>query len=167
MKTSQIGIDLIKHFEGLHDGDKAKGLQPKMDPIGIWTEGYGRAMRDSKGNFIKGASLKSLAFSKSTIKTEKEAETALIQDLKIYELIVERKLKIKVKQNQFDALVSHTYNTGGSATLFDLINSEAHDYVIKNWFETKYITAGGKLFKGLVDRRKAESKLYFWHANCK
>jgi hypothetical protein len=24
-----------------------------MDPIGIWTEGYGHAMRDSKGNFLK------------------------------------------------------------------------------------------------------------------
>ena len=39
MKTSQIGIDLIKHFEGLHDGDLKKiGLQPKKCPAGIWTE---------------------------------------------------------------------------------------------------------------------------------
>ena len=38
MKTSQIGISLIKHFEGLHDGDLKKiGLQPKKCPAGIWT----------------------------------------------------------------------------------------------------------------------------------
>ena len=54
MKTNNEGIKLIKDFESLHDGDLTLiGLQPKMDPIGIWTEGYGRAMRDKKGNFIK------------------------------------------------------------------------------------------------------------------
>ena len=55
MKTSNIGIELIKEFESLHDGDLSIiGLQPKMCPAGIWTEGYGHAMRDNKGNFIKG-----------------------------------------------------------------------------------------------------------------
>jgi lysozyme len=50
MKTSNVGIQLIQEFESLHDGDLTMiGLQPKMDPIGIWTEGYGHAMRDSKG----------------------------------------------------------------------------------------------------------------------
>ena len=70
MKTNQEGINLIKHFESLHDGDlKQIGLQPKMDPIGIWTEGYGRAMRDDKGNFIKGSAKIELAYKKSKIKT--------------------------------------------------------------------------------------------------
>jgi len=33
-------IKLIVRYESLHDGDlKQIGLQPKMDPIGIWTEG--------------------------------------------------------------------------------------------------------------------------------
>ena len=33
-------VKLVSHYEGLHDGDLSKvGLQPKMDPIGIWTEG--------------------------------------------------------------------------------------------------------------------------------
>jgi hypothetical protein len=31
-----ILIDIITHFEGLHDGDlHVIGLQPKMDPVGI------------------------------------------------------------------------------------------------------------------------------------
>ncbi len=162
MRTSQKGIDFIKSFESLHDGDlKLAGLQPMMDPVGIWTEGYGRAMRDKKGAFIKGANNKALAYSNQTIKTEKEAESALKQDLTIYERIVDQKLKVAVNQNQFDALVSHTYNTGGSATLFDLINKKASVKDIRNWFTTKYITAQGKTLNGLIRRRKAEADLYF------
>jgi lysozyme len=158
MKTSQIGIDLIKHFEGLHDGDlKQIGLQPKKCPAGIWTEGYGIAMRDSKGNFLKGNTMP-----KGTISTEEEAVKQLADHLGIYEGIVMRKIKVPLKQNEFDALVSHTYNTGGSDTLFKLINQNAPKEQIEKWFTTKYITANGKRFQGLVNRRNAEAKLYFY-----
>jgi len=156
MKTTQIGIDLIKHFEGLHDGDlKTIGLQPKKCPAGIWTQGYGSAMRDSKGNFLKGNVAPKVNI------TEKEAQQLLEKDLQVFENIVMRKIKISILQNQFDALVSHAYNTGGSDTLFKLINQKAPSEQIKKWFETKYITGGGKQLAGLVARRKAESKLYF------
>jgi len=162
MKTGQKGIDLIKEFEGLHDGDLKKiGLQPKIDPIGIWTEGYGRAMRDDRGNFLKGLSNKITAEKKATISREKEADMALRQDLSVYERIVSSKLKIAVNQNQFDALVSHTYNTGGSSTLFDLINKKAPSSEIQEWFVSKYITAQGVKLNGLVRRRKAEAELFF------
>lgn len=161
MKTSQQGIDLIKEFESLHDGDlKKAGLQPKMDPIGIWTEGYGRAMRDDKGNFIKGSANRALAEKRASVYTEKDAEVALRQDLEVYERIVAQKVKIPLTQNQFDALVSYTYNTGGSDTLWSLINKRADAAKIENWFLTKYITAGGVKLKGLVHRRKAEWVLY-------
>lgn len=162
MKTSKKGIELIKKFEGLHDGNLSKiGLQPKLCPANIWTEGYGRAMRDSKGKFIKGIKNEKLANTRISIKTELEAEQALANDLNVYETIVATKLKVHLKQNQFDALVSHTYNTGGSNTLFELINKQAGDAEIKNWFETTYIIAGGRFLDGLIERRKAESKLYF------
>ena len=162
MKTSQIGIDLIKYFEGLHDGDlTAIGLQPKMCPAGIWTEGYGHAMRDLKGQFFKGKENKLKAYANSIVKTESEAQKLLEKDLEVFEMIVMRKIKVSLKQNQFDSLVSHTYNTGGSDTLFKLINQNAPASQIKKWFETKYTTGGGKPLAGLVARRKAESKLYF------
>ncbi|KPE50133.1 lysozyme [Chryseobacterium indologenes] len=162
MRTSQRGIDLIKEFESLHDGDlKKPGLQPKMDPVGIWTEGYGRAMRDEKGNFLKGAGNKAVAEKRATIHTEKQAEDALRQDLEVYENIVAKKVKIILTQNQFDALVSHTYNTGGSDGLFKLVNDRAPGASIRNWFLTKYITAQGVKLNGLVRRRKAEADLFF------
>lgn len=157
MKTSKIGIDLIKHFEGLHDGNlKEIGLQPKKCPAGIWTEGYGHAMRDSKGNFLKGVTAPI-----GTIVNEVQAEHLLARDLQTFELIVSRKVKRILKQNEFDALVSHTYNTGGSDTLFKLVNQNAPEDQIHKWFTTKYITGGGKPLAGLVARRKAEAKLYF------
>lgn len=159
MKTSQIGVDLIKHFEGLHDGDlKQIGLQPKKCPAGIWTQGYGSAMRDKNGNFLKGN-----VMPKATI-TEKQAEQLLAKDLEVFENIVMRKVKVLLTQNKFDALVSHTYNTGGSDTLFKLINQNAPAEQIRKWFTTKYITGNGKRLQGLVNRRNAEAKLYF-HEN--
>lgn len=162
MKTSAKGIQLIKLFETIHDGDKQKpGLQPQMDPAGIWTEGYGRAMRDDRGNFLKGIANKALAFSRATIHTEAQAEKALLEDLGPRERIVMQKIRVPLNQNQFDALVSYVYNTGGSSTLYNLINGKASTSEIRSWIENHYITADGKKYNGLVRRRKAEADLFF------
>jgi len=162
MRTGINGIKLIKSFESLHDGDlNMIGLQPKMDPIGIWTEGYGRVMRDNHGNFIRGKENKALAYSRITIDNESEAHQALIQDLSSREHTVMQNIKIPLNQNQFDALVSYVYNTGGSNTLYNLINKKADPAIIRRWFETKYITADGKKLPGLIRRRKAEADLFF------
>lgn len=162
MKTGSKGINLIKQFESLHDGDLTQiGLQPKMCPAGIWTEGYGRAMRDKSGKFIRGIENKKLAYSLISIKTEQEAISALAEDLIPREHFVMQKIKVPLNQNQFDALVSYVYNTGGSDTLFNRINNKDPERLIRNWFETKYITGGGVVLSGLVRRRKAESDLYF------
>lgn len=144
MKTSQIGIDLIKYFEGFIS-------KPYLCPAGVATIGYGST------KYVDGKKVK---LNDKAI-NENEATLLLKNTLAIYENIVNKKVKVQLKQSQFDALVSHTYNTGGSNTLFNLINNEANDESIRKWFETKYISANGKVLKGLVERRKAESKLYF------
>jgi lysozyme len=162
MKTSERGMTLIKKFEGLHDGDlKAIGLQPKMCPAGIWTEGWGHAMVDKNGRFLKGIADKDKAYKMQSIHNTKDADELLAKDLKQYELIVARKVSVPLNQNQFDALVSHTYNTGGSNTLFKLINDKANDKVIYTWFTENYIRGGGVILKGLIRRRKEEAELYF------
>ncbi|MGB4897973.1 MAG: lysozyme [Ignavibacteria bacterium] len=144
MKTSQIGVSLIKHFEGF----KAK---PYLCPAKIPTIGYGATFyKDGKKVTLQDKPI-----------TEEGAEELLKLILKSFESIVMRKIKIPLKQCQFDALVSHTYNTGGSDTLFKLINQNAPDEQIRKWFTTKYITGGGKRLQGLVNRRNAEAKLYF------
>jgi len=162
MKTNNEGINLIKHFESLHDGDLTLiGLQPKMCPAGIWTEGWGQTIRDSKGNFVKGIDNKSLAYKLAKVKTKEEADKLLKQSLDSFESIVLKNIKTTLTSNQFSALVSYVYNTGGSSTLYKLINNKASDKVIRDWFETKYITADGKILLGLIRRRKAEADLYF------
>lgn len=159
---NKAGLDLIKHFESLHDGDsKEKGLQPKMDPIGIWTEGWGHVVRTPKGAIIRGSANKALAYKYSKIKTEEDADRVLAEDLNVYEVIVMRKISVPLTDNQISALTSHTYNTGGSETLFRLINQKAPKNDIYNWFVTKYITAGGVPLNGLKRRREAEAKLFF------
>jgi lysozyme len=160
MRTSINGLNLIKKFESLHDGDLTMiGLQPKICPANVWTEGWGRAMRIN-GAFIKGASNKKLAYANATIKTPAEADKALLEDLNVFERIVFSKIKIKLTQNQFDALVCHAYNTGGSDGLFKLINRRAPEDQIKKWWTTKYITGGGKTLNGLIRRRNDEYNLF-------
>ncbi|AZA60768.1 lysozyme [Chryseobacterium indoltheticum] len=162
MKTSQKGINLIKSFESLHDGDlKISGLQPKMDPSKIWTEGWGRAMRGNDGKFLKGEANRALAYKRATVKTLVDADKALAEDLIPREKAVLNKLEVPVNQNQFDALVSHYYNTGGSDTLFDLINKKRGKEAIYKWFTERYITSDGVVLNGLIRRRKAEADLFF------
>lgn len=144
MVTSKKGIEFIASFEGFES-------KPYRDSAGIPTIGYG---------FTYYPNGKKVTMQDKPI-TKAEALEIMAKVLPNYEKIVNRKVKVPLTQNQFDALVSHTYNTGGSDTLFKLINEKASKTAIRNWFETKYITAGGKKRNGLVRRRKAEANLYF------
>ena len=144
MKTSQKGINLIVSFEGFSS-------KPYLDSAGIPTIGYGNT-------YYPGG--KKVTMKDPAITKEKGAEL-FAAVLPTYEKIVNSKVKVPLTQNQFDALVSHAYNTGGSDGLFSLVNKRAADAEIRNWFTTKYITAGGKVLNGLIRRRKAEADLFF------
>ena len=142
MKISEEGKDLIKLFEGVR-------LKAYKCSAGVPTIGFGNTYYPN-GDKVKMG---------DTITLEEARD--LFDDLIVrYERIVESKLKVDVKQNEFDALVSHTYNTGGSTTLFKLVNMEANKDKIKNWFTTRYITANGKVLQGLKNRRLKEWELY-------
>ena len=142
MRISEEGKDLIKLFEGCR-------LKAYKCSAGVPTIGYGNTFYPNGDKVQMGDVI--------TLEQAKE----LFDDLIVrYERIVNSKLKVDVKQNEFDALVSHTYNTGGSTTLFKLVNMEAPKEKIKDWFTTKYITANGKRLQGLVNRRLKEWELY-------
>ena len=142
MKTSDKGIALIKQFEGLR-------LQSYLCNGNVWTIGWGSTgifgIKVKEGDFIK----------------IEEAEQLLKLDIKKFEDLVNSRIYTKITQNQFDALVSHSYNTGGSDTLFHLINKCEGKEMIRDWFENTYISANGKLLNGLIARRKSEANLYF------
>ena len=165
MKTSDKGIELIKHFEGLHDSDKSKaGLQPEMDSAGYWTIGWGRLLFNKQtGKKLKGNSDFSVIesqYPEFLNITEQKANELLLEDIEKFEIKVKKNLAVSISQNKFDALVAHTYNTGGSNTLFSLINKNAPESDIQNWWTTRYITAGGVQYPGLIRRRKSEYHLY-------
>ena len=143
MRISKKGIALIKRFEGLK-------LNAYLCSANVPTIGYGNTYYPNGTKVKLGDTI-----------SQEQAEELLKDILKKFEAIVNRKLKVKVSQNQFDALVSHTYNTGGSDTLFRLINNGANDTEVRTWFESRYITANGVKLKGLIRRRKAEANLYF------
>ncbi len=141
MKTSPKGINLIKEFEGLR-------LSAYLCPANIWTIGYG--ITQINGNSIQeGDNI-----------SQEEAETLLIYEIQRFEAIVLNRLEVPVNQNQFDALVSHTFNTGGSDTLFELINNNAPRDEIRQWMMNSYITSNGIILKGLIKRRKIEAELF-------
>jgi lysozyme len=142
MKTSTQGKRFIQQFEGLR-------LSAYLCPADKWTIGYGNTQ-------IGGRPVK--ADDKITLT---EAEDLFEITLIPYEGKVLQKVSSILNQNQFDALVSHTYNTGGSDILFALINQGAAESEIRQWMETSHITGNGAVLNGLIKRRKAESELYF------
>lgn len=165
-KVSEKGIRLITKCESLHDGDLTMvGLQPKMDPVGIWTEGYGRAM-EYEGSFLKGEENEELAYKLSTIKTEEDAMKALLEDLEYYEERINR-LDICETQEQFDALCSFSYNVGVgnllSSTLCTRVRKKDTPERIKEAFLmwNKGTVKGKKVpLKGLTLRRGYEADLF-------
>lgn len=143
MKTGQKGIELIKRFEGL-------SLKPYLCSAGKPTIGYGSTFYPD-GRKVK-------MYDKHI--TESEAERLLADTIVPFENKVNRLITIPLTQNQFDALVSHTFNTGGSDTLFRLINQKSDISLIEDWWTTRYITANKKPLAGLIRRRRAEFELY-------
>ena len=170
MKASKNCYDIIKSFETLHDGDLSLiGLQPKMCPAGIWTEGYGHAIV-YQGKFLKGNENKALAYKVSSVKNETEANQLLVKDIAKFESGVNRLLKVSVNQNQFDALVSFAFNVGldidddniaeglGDSTLLKKINMGDIKGAAMEFL--KWDKCGGKVLLGLTRRRIAEKTLF-------
>jgi lysozyme len=161
-ELSQNGFDLIKHYEGLHDGDLTQiGLQPKMCPANIWTIGWGHAIY-YKGRFLKGLSNKELAYKLFPNLTLEEADKWLAEDVKERVDMV-NDLQLELTQSQFDALVSFVYNVGfgnlKTSTLLHRIRMKATPiYITEAFGRFKY--GGGKVLPGLILRRRTESELF-------
>lgn len=140
MKTSQSGLELIKEFEGVR-------FEAYDDGVGVWTIGVGHT---------KGVKIGDMA-------TEEQVDQWLREDLAEAEDAVNSALKgIQMTQNQFDALVSLTFNIGGGAfsnsTLVKRLKARdiqqaADQFLVWN-------RAGGRVLKGLQRRRAAEREMF-------
>lgn len=155
MKTSSIGISLIKSYE------KCK-LIPYLCPAGVPTIGWGNTIYE---NGVK-VTLKDKPI------TQKRADELFLFVLKMFEKEVNSLLKTEVNQNQFDALMSFAYNVGsdidqdnipeglGDSTLLRKVNEYPDDPTIEKEF-LKWNKCRGLRLEGLIRRRKEEAELYF------
>ncbi len=139
MKTSDKGIALIKKFEGLE-------LKAYRDAIGVLTIGYGHTGGVKDGQTI----------------TEAQAVALLRDDLAGFERAIERMIDVSLSQQQFDALVSFTFNVGSGAlnksTLRRKLNQGDYQGAAEEFL--RWAKAGGKELPGLVKRRAAERELF-------
>ncbi|PSB66784.1 muraminidase, partial [filamentous cyanobacterium CCP1] len=86
------GLRLLKAFEGLR-------LEAYLDPVGVWTIGYGTTSGVFPGMRI----------------TEAQAEAFLRRDLARFERAVSDLITVPLNEDQYSALVSFTYNVGEGA----------------------------------------------------
>lgn len=138
-KASDRLFELIKLFEGFRH-------EAYLCPAGVWTIGYGTTKGVKPGMVV----------------TREEAEVLLRKDVAAFEAGVARIVKVPLNQNQFDALVSFSYNVGlqafQSSTLARRLNKGDYQAAAKEF--ARWDRAGGRVLLGLSRRRDAEAKLF-------
>lgn len=140
-KISEIGLKLIKNFEGC----RLTAYKPIATET-YYTIGWGHYGPDvTKGMTI----------------TQAQADSMLINDMAKYESYVNNTSYVPVtaqlNQNQFDALVSFCYNCG-NGNLKSLCKGRTITEIAANI--TKYNKSSGTVLAGLVKRRAAELELF-------
>ncbi|QQO96212.1 endolysin [Acinetobacter phage Minot] len=145
---SDLGVDLIRQFEGLR-------TRAYQDSVGIWTIGYG-TIRYPNGVAVKAGD----------VCTEEQAKSYMKHDLQKFVKAVNKLVTVPLKQTQFDALVSLVYNIGEGAfagsTLLKKLNSKDYAGTAAQFLVWNKGRVKGKLevIPGLTNRRKKE-KAYF------
>ena len=146
MKINNEGLQIIKEFEGYRE--KAYRCSGK-----VWTLGWGTTKYPTGQRVLEGDRV-----------YKEDAEKYLLNDLRWAENTVNKKVKVEISQGMYNSLVSFVYNLGSSiftesnCTLLRKLN--AKDYTgASNEFK-RWNRAGGKVVRGLVNRRYKESNMF-------
>lgn len=148
MKISDACLDRIKGYEGygraLSDGSCAAYQEKINGKLDVPTIGWGCTEGVEMG----------------MVWTRQQAEDALRKEIAKHEAIVLRVVTVDLNQNEYDALVSFNYNTGGlpKSTLLKKLNKgdragAATEFSSWNRFN-------GKPNRGLASRRASEMGLF-------
>lgn len=146
MNISQIGLEIIKKYEGFNS-------EKYICPAGKWTIGYGHSIQP-------GEDLKTI--------TKEDAEKLLLKDIKSIEFAITRLVLEPLTQGQFDALVSLVYNWGGGKFMrskgLKKLNKGNYQGAEAEFFKDPALMGikGGKPLPGLVARRAEEDRR--WNA---
>ncbi len=154
---SKKALDMIKHHEGVR-------FKPYQCPAKLWTIGVGHVIDPNhcKLTIEQRASLPCPPGWNRTFTTE-EVDAILAKDLERFERGVLRFCpSAATRQGWLDALVSFSFNVGlgtlQRSTLRQKHNRNDYDGAANEFL--KYTKAGGKVLKGLVNRRNDERALY-------
>ncbi|MDU2407105.1 MAG: lysozyme [Acinetobacter junii] len=141
---SENGYSIIRDFEGFR-------ADAYLDTGGVWTIGYGTI------KYPNGVKVK-----KGDTCTRGQAELWLANDSKWVDACLDKYVKSKLTQNQFDALASFVYNVGETAfsksTMLTLLNQSKFE-LASGQFD-RWIYDNGKVINGLVSRRAKEKQLF-------
>ena len=147
-RLSDSGVDFIARFEGF------RGTLYN-DPAGHCTIGFGHLVHRGRCNGGEPAELRAGI-------TRRRAAELLRIDAAVAEAAVRDGVRVDLTQQQFDALVSFTFNVGAGAfrrsTLLERLNRGGYGAVpgqLRRW-----VTASGRTLPGLVARRDAEARLF-------
>lgn len=131
---------LIKKWEGL----KLEAYLPT--PNDVWTIGWGHTKGVRPGMKI----------------TRSKAQELFRKDIEWAENAVNRLVKVGLTQNQFDALVSLTFNIGETAfarsTLLRKLNTGDYQGAAEEF--PRWVKQKGKTLRGLVRRRAEEMEVF-------
>jgi lysozyme len=158
MQVSDNGTQFTAQFEGLATQGSDGMIYPYLDPVGLPTIGYG-SRYDLNGNLV----------TMNTAPISKDAALSLLNNvLNQVGNTVTNMVKVPLTQNQFDALVDFTYNSGAgnfaSSTLLKLLNTGDYAGASAQFIRWNRATdrATGQLIvlPGLTRRRSAETDLF-------
>lgn len=163
MKVSKEGIKSIKHHEGVRN-------KPYLDSVLLFTTGVGHliapkehlkmTLDERKAAKANGTLICPIEWDRKL--SDDEVDAILQADLQRFERGVLRYCPSGITQGRFDALVSFSFNVGlgtlQRSTLRQKHNRGDYDGAADEFL--KYCLAGGKVLKGLLNRRKDERAIY-------
>jgi len=156
MNVSPQAIKMIKHHEGVRQ-------KAYRCPAKLWTIGVGHVMYPEQGKLkLEDRMSVPLRPEDDRVFSMEEVDGILRSDLARFERGVAQYCPIPLTQGMFDGLVSFSFNVG----LGTLQRSTLRQKVLRGDKEgaaeelLKYCMAGGKILKGLQNRRIDERALF-------
>lgn len=156
MKVSAKAIEVIRHHEGVRS-------KPYRCPAKLWTIGVGHVLYPDQGKIpLAERDNYPLRPEDNRSFTAQEIDGILRSDLARFEQGVSKLIIVPLTQGMFDGLVSFSFNVGlgtlQRSTLRAKLNRNDKEGAAEELL--KYCMAGGKILKGLQNRRIDERAMF-------